>query len=195
MGFVRRTGKYDNISFIIRTTFLLIFFFQERYTDATITCEGKFYQVHKFVLATCSEYFEKIFEETPCKHPVIVLRDVSCDELEALLNYMYIGSVSVAQNDLARLIKVAELLQIKGLAVPDDPPPKSGDLDSQILNSESRDSFDGSPYAKNKCVRGAADDFANPRAKRVRSHENVSGSHSRSSVQSDASSTEQVIIL
>ncbi|XP_066976265.1 uncharacterized protein [Macrobrachium rosenbergii] len=64
-----------------------------------------------------------MFENTPCKHPVILLgKDVKCDELEALLSYMYDGVVSVAQNDLARLIKVAELLQIKGLAVPDEPP-------------------------------------------------------------------------
>ena len=89
----------------------------------TLACEGKFYPTHKLVLSTCSEYFEKMFENTPCKHPVILLsKDVKCDELEALLSYMYDGVVSVAQNDLARLIKVAELLQIKGLAVPDEPP-------------------------------------------------------------------------
>lgn len=90
----------------------------------TLACDGRFYPVHKFVLSTCSEYFEKMFEHTPCKHPVIVLKDIKPDELEALLSYMYAGVVSVAQNDLARLIKAAELLQIKGLAVPDEPPMK-----------------------------------------------------------------------
>jgi len=95
---------------------------KERYTDVTLACEGKFYPVHKLVLSTCSEYFEKMFEHTPCKHPVIVLKDVKPVDLEALLSYMYAGVVSVAQNDLARLIKAAELLQIKGLAVPDEPP-------------------------------------------------------------------------
>lgn len=95
---------------------------QERYTDATLACDGKFYPVHKLVLSTCSEYFEKIFEHTPCKHPVIVLKDIKADALEALLNYMYAGYVNVAQNDLARLIKAAETLSIKGLAVPDEPP-------------------------------------------------------------------------
>lgn len=64
-----------------------------------------------------------MFEHTPCKHPVIVLKDIKADALEALLNYMYAGYVNVAQNDLARLIKAAETLSIKGLAVPDEPPP------------------------------------------------------------------------
>ncbi|XP_042216123.1 zinc finger and BTB domain-containing protein 7B-like isoform X20 [Homarus americanus] len=121
---------------------------KERYTDVTLACEGKFYPVHKLVLSTCSEYFEKMFEHTPCKHPVVVLKDVKPDELEALLSYMYAGVVSVAQNDLARLIKAAELLQIKGLAVPDEPPMK----DSGKKNSYPWSSRDdrSSPHPKRR---------------------------------------------
>lgn len=91
------------------------------YTDVTIACDGKFYPAHKLVLSTCSDYFHKIFERTPCKHPVIVIKDVECKNMEALLNYMYAGVVNVSQNDLAQLIRAAELLEIKGLAVPDEP--------------------------------------------------------------------------
>lgn len=76
--------------------------------------------MHKLVLSTCSEYFMRMFELTPCKHPVVVLQDVKSKEMEALLSYMYAGVVSVAQSDLPQLIKVAEALQIKGLAVPDE---------------------------------------------------------------------------
>ncbi len=90
----------------------------------TLACEGKFYPVHKLVLSTCSEYFESMFEHTPCKHPIIVLKDIKSDEMESLLSYMYAGVVNVAQTDLARLIKAAELLKVKGLAVPDEPPPE-----------------------------------------------------------------------
>ncbi|KAK4312681.1 hypothetical protein Pmani_015916 [Petrolisthes manimaculis] len=92
------------------------------YTDVTLACEGKFYPVHKLVLSTCSEYFSEIFERTPCKNPVIVLKDILCQDLEFLLDYMYIGEVNVRQNDLSSLIKAAECLKIKGLAVPDDDP-------------------------------------------------------------------------
>lgn len=95
---------------------------KESYCDVTLACEGKFYPVHKLVLSTCSEYFEEIFNRTQCKHPVIVLKDVKHEELEALLNYMYLGEVNVLQADLAGLIKAAECLKIKGLAVPDEAP-------------------------------------------------------------------------
>ncbi|XP_069997013.1 protein tramtrack, alpha isoform isoform X12 [Penaeus vannamei] len=131
---------------------------KERYTDATLACDGKFYPVHKLVLSTCSEYFENMFEHTPCKHPIIVLKDVKPDELEALLSYMYAGVVSVAQNDLARLIKAAEMLQIKGLAVPDEPPP----------SEETR---------KQVPARSTREERVSPQPKRRRREENGTPSH------------------
>ncbi|XP_068211030.1 longitudinals lacking protein, isoforms H/M/V-like isoform X4 [Palaemon carinicauda] len=131
---------------------------KEKYTDVTVACEGRFYPVHKLVLSTCSEYFEKIFDNTPCKHPVIVLKDIAWDELEALLSYMYDGVVSVAQNDLARLIKAAEVLRIKGLAVPDEPPPSKNDV------------------ASRKSTHRSSDDRSSPHPKRRRREENVSQS-------------------
>ncbi|XP_066970625.1 zinc finger and BTB domain-containing protein 7A-like isoform X20 [Macrobrachium rosenbergii] len=122
---------------------------KEKYTDVTVACEGRFYPVHKLVLSTCSEYFEKIFDNTPCKHPVIVLKDIAWDELEALLSYMYDGVVSVAQNDLARLIKAAEVLRIKGLAVPDEPPPSRNDVSSRKSTYRSSDDR-SSPHPKRR---------------------------------------------
>ncbi|XP_047492997.1 protein tramtrack, beta isoform-like isoform X8 [Penaeus chinensis] len=113
---------------------------KESYTDVTLSCEGNFYPLHKLVLSTCSEYFEKIFERTPCKHPVIVLNDIKCRELEALLSYMYAGEVSVPQSNLAMLIKVAEVLQIKGLAVPDTPPAPAKSKTSSLESGTERSS-------------------------------------------------------
>ncbi|XP_045582829.1 protein bric-a-brac 1 isoform X9 [Procambarus clarkii] len=156
---------------------------KERYTDVTVTCEGKFYPVHKLVLSTCSEYFENMFEHTPCKHPVIVLRDVQCDELEALLSYMYAGVVSVAQTDLPRLIKVAELLKIKGLAVPDEPPrSSSGSAISQKSgtgrssphvprrHSQCSTNVRHSPYPKSRSAHSSSDKVS-PHPKRQCSEE------------------------
>lgn len=115
---------------------------KESYCDVTLACDGKFYPVHKLVLSTCSDYFERMFERTNCKHPIIVLKDIRHEELEALLNYMYVGEVNVLQNELAGLIKAAECLMIKGLAVPDEAPSKETKRIS--LNRED------SPHAKRR---------------------------------------------
>ncbi|XP_068225819.1 protein tramtrack, beta isoform-like isoform X2 [Palaemon carinicauda] len=93
---------------------------KSNYTDVTLACEGKFYPVHKLVLSTCSEYFSEIFDRTPCKNPVVVLKDIQCKDLEFLLDYMYIGEVNVRQNELSSLLKAAECLKVKGLAVRED---------------------------------------------------------------------------
>nr|XP_045604153.1 uncharacterized protein LOC123762025 isoform X4 [Procambarus clarkii] len=120
---------------------------KKTYSDITIACAGKFYSVHKFVLSTCSDYFVDIIEKTPCKHPIIVLKDIRHQDLEALLNYMYLGEVNVLQNELAGLIKAAECLRIKGLAVPDEsPPPHPGENTHKPVKSWE----EGSPHAKRR---------------------------------------------
>ncbi|RXG62241.1 Sex determination protein fruitless, partial [Armadillidium vulgare] len=95
---------------------------KEKYCDATIICQGQYFSVHRVVLSTCSEYFEDMFERIQCQHPYIVFKDIEPNEMELLLNYMYQGEVNVIQDSLPNLIKAAEALKIKGLAVPDDIP-------------------------------------------------------------------------
>lgn len=109
--------KYHNVTF---SNIISKFRGKGNYSDVTVACEGRFYPAHKLVLAACSEYFEDMFQHTACKHPIIVLKDITAKNLEALLSYMYSGVANISQDDLASLIRAAESLCIKGLAVPDD---------------------------------------------------------------------------
>lgn len=119
------------------------------------------------MLSTCSEYFENIFEQTPCKHPIIVLSNIQQTELEAVLSYMYDGAVNVSQTNLPRLIKVAELLQIKGLAVPDEPPKSSS---VPLHKRQSQDSCSGknSPLPRTKSNHSSSETNETPQSKRMR---------------------------
>ncbi|KAJ3631233.1 hypothetical protein MTP99_012374 [Tenebrio molitor] len=88
----------------------------EAFTDVTLACEGgNPIKCHRMVLAACSPYFQNLFTDLPCKHPVVVLKDVKYVEIKAILEYMYRGEVNVAQDQLAALLKVAEALKVKGL--------------------------------------------------------------------------------
>ena len=49
------------------------------------------------------------------KHPIFILKDVTFQELEAMMEYMYKGEVNIAQDQLKGLLKTAESLLIKGL--------------------------------------------------------------------------------
>lgn len=110
----------------------------------TLACDGRLYPAHKFVLSTCSEYFSDIFTSTSGNNIVIVLKDVRRQDLEYLLDYMYLGQVDVAQSELSSLIKTAECLRIKGLAIPDDEPQKTP---RRVAEERERE---GSPPVKKK---------------------------------------------
>ncbi|XP_068211596.1 zinc finger and BTB domain-containing protein 7A-like isoform X17 [Palaemon carinicauda] len=139
---------------------------KDRYTDATVACEGKFYPVHRIVLSTCSTYFEEMFELASAnKHPIVLLQDVRKYELEALLSYMYAGVVSVAQKDLSRLIKIAELLQIKGLAVPDELPSE------KKISTSNQSERTSSGHHKSSHSLDASDGRTSPSRKRRRREE------------------------
>lgn len=92
-----------------------MFFFQEVLCDTTIACDGHFYPVHKIVLSSGSEYFQKLFEAVEKQPVLIVLADIQHQYLETLLDYMYMGEVNVLQSELPSFMKVAERLKIRGL--------------------------------------------------------------------------------
>lgn len=84
--------------------------------DVTIGCEGRQVKAHKVVLSACSPFFENLFTENPCKHPIVILKDIRYADLKALVEFMYKGEVNVVQEQLPTLLKTAEALKIKGLA-------------------------------------------------------------------------------
>ncbi|XP_069692449.1 modifier of mdg4-like isoform X14 [Periplaneta americana] len=93
----------------------------EDLVDVTLAAGGQFVQAHKIVLSVCSPYFKELFKVNPCKHPIVILKDVCHKELVAILQFMYQGEVNVRQEELAAFLKTAEMLQIKGLTGDDSP--------------------------------------------------------------------------
>ena len=66
-----------------------------------------------------SPYFQKIFTDNPCKHPIIVLKDVRGWEVQCIVDFMYKGETSVPESQLTSLIKAAESLKVRGLTSSD----------------------------------------------------------------------------
>lgn len=67
------------------------------------------------VLSVCSPYFQKIFLDHPSQHPILFMTDVNSNHMAGLLDFMYSGQVNVKYEDLPKFLKVAEIMQIKGL--------------------------------------------------------------------------------
>ncbi|KAK8771540.1 uncharacterized protein LOC144124460 [Amblyomma americanum] len=90
---------------------------REAFVDVTLVCgEGASLKAHKLVLSACSPFFETLFAQNPCPHPVVIMSQTREADLRTLLEFMYRGEVNVAQDQLPALLRTAELLQVRGLA-------------------------------------------------------------------------------
>ena len=73
--------------------------------------------VIKSSVVCCGKRFFVLFllQDNPCQQMVIFLKDTSADDLSAVMEFIYKGSVKVPQHQLPSFIKTAEMLQIRGL--------------------------------------------------------------------------------
>ncbi|CAG2063067.1 unnamed protein product, partial [Timema podura] len=88
---------------------------RELLVDVTLACEGRSLRAHRAILSACSNYFQDLFEENTHSHPIVILKDVTFEELESLIHFMYNGEVTVKNECLPGFLRTAETLQIRGL--------------------------------------------------------------------------------
>ena len=91
---------------------------KSEFFDVTLSCDhGKSeIQAHKVILAACSPFFHRVLaRHSTQQNPLIYLKGVDYDNLEAVINFMYQGEVNVAQEDLNGFLGVAQELAVKGL--------------------------------------------------------------------------------
>lgn len=124
---------------------------QEDFIDVTIACDGCSFTAHKVVLSACSPYFRSLLKANPCQHPIVILRDVRVQDMEALLRFMYNGEVHIGQEQLADFLKTAQTLQVRGLAEVSNKDPKLSNSHSVPWHGSrhgSSASSDGHPPSK-----------------------------------------------
>lgn len=106
-------------------------------TDVTLCCEGKRLRAHKIILSVCSTYFRETFMENPCKHPVVIFKNVKFDDLANIVEFMYKGEVSISQDSLSSFLHVAEMLQVRGLSENQEIAPEKSIIATPVTQSES----------------------------------------------------------
>ncbi|XP_076335880.1 uncharacterized protein LOC143239029 isoform X2 [Tachypleus tridentatus] len=106
--------------------------FNEEFVDVTLACEGLSLKAHKMVLSACSPFFQSLFKENPCKHPIVIMKDMNYKDLKAIIDFMYHGQVNVSQDQLSTLLKTAQSLKVKGLAEVEDK--EQGEKDGTIFH-------------------------------------------------------------
>ena len=103
-------------------------------TDVTLVCDDrKQIKAHKIVLNACSTVFRNIIESLPESSPVIYLRGIQHQEIESILDFMYLGVATFYQERMDEFLNVAQNLGIKEISN------GMGILDDRIVTSGKRD--------------------------------------------------------
>ncbi|RWS29577.1 hypothetical protein B4U80_10311 [Leptotrombidium deliense] len=145
-------------------------YFDESLCDVTVSCGEGTLKAHKLVLSACSNYFKNIFANftSVSQYPVVIIKEMSFQELKAIIEFMYSGEITVSQASLQSLLNSARMLQIKGLS----------DIQISAINN-SASKFNGSQQENN-----SSSDVLTVKAtkrKRVRRRSKKSGDEESSS--------------
>ena len=87
------------------------------YTDATLVCEDqREFKVHRVILTACSAVFEKIFSFSSQNNPIVYLRGTDGQEIQSVLQFIYLGQTTVPQQRMTEFLNVAKSLKINGIS-------------------------------------------------------------------------------
>ena len=86
------------------------------FSDVTLACEdGNQMETHKIILVSASPFFEQVFKRNRHDHPLIYLKGVKMENLQAVMDFIYYGETNVAQDNIDSFLDLAKELMIKGL--------------------------------------------------------------------------------
>merc|ERR1712133_174856 len=89
----------------------------DQLTDVTLVCDDKKqFKAHKIVLSACSTVFKSIINDLPQNSSVIYLRGIQHQEMESILQFMYLGEVTLSHKTMKEFLDVAKNLEIKEIS-------------------------------------------------------------------------------
>ncbi|XP_069990406.1 uncharacterized protein [Penaeus vannamei] len=112
-------GKYSHLTEHSKHQTLILKGLQEdaTFADVTLTAEGQSLKAHKAVLSVMSPYFRGVLQNNPSPHPIIIMPlDMRFEDLKGIIDYIYMGEITVPSENLSSLFFAAKVLQITGLS-------------------------------------------------------------------------------
>ena len=86
------------------------------FSDVTLACEdGQQFEVHKVILASSSPTLHHLLKANQHPHPLIYMRGMKSEDLNAIIDFLYCGEANVFQENLDSFLAIAEELKLKGL--------------------------------------------------------------------------------
>ena len=86
------------------------------FSDVTLVCEeDQQIEVHRNILASTSTFFNTVLKMNKHSHPMIYMRGVKAKDLDAIVDFIYLGEANVYQDNLEGFLALAKELQLQGL--------------------------------------------------------------------------------
>ena len=106
---------------------------EQEFFDVTLISEDqKEVSAHKLVLSACSPYFRNILTSNKHSHPLLCLEGVSSQNLNFVLDYIYLGEVQIFQEQLDDFLKIAQRYELEGLTAQEDEKIQAEDVDQEF---------------------------------------------------------------
>ena len=88
----------------------------QEFTDVTLVTEDeRQFKAHKIVLISSSLFFKSLFRGFPHPSPLLFLAGVNSEQLQLLLEFMYLGRCQLVEDDLKLFCASGAKLKIAGL--------------------------------------------------------------------------------
>ena len=106
-------------------------------TDVTLVTEDKkHFRAHKVVLSASSPVFKSIISENLNSSPFIYLRGIQSQEIESILQFIYLGQATFYQERMKEFINVAKGLEIKEISKDLENEHKDVDLKKEFVETD-----------------------------------------------------------
>ena len=119
----------------------------QRFSDVTLVSDDQYkYEAHKFILSACSSVFQALLVNNP-QNPFIYLRGMNHQEVESILQFIYLGEATFSPNRVDNFLEAAKDLNIKEIgpnAIDEErdvAPEKIDTNDTYKIASDHKDEF------------------------------------------------------
>ena len=85
------------------------------FVDVTLVFDDDQVAAHKVILSSASSFFQSVLEKNPHPNPMLYMKGMEKRLFSSLLEFIYLGEVSLPEKDFDQFIAMARDLKIKGL--------------------------------------------------------------------------------
>uniref|UniRef100_A0A1A9Z253 BTB domain-containing protein n=1 Tax=Glossina pallidipes TaxID=7398 RepID=A0A1A9Z253_GLOPL len=86
---------------------------RRKYLDFSLHIGGEIIHVHKCALAAVSPYFSDRFRTDLKGITTLTLENVELTSVKELIEYIYTGTITIAQNNVRELLRASDLFEIE----------------------------------------------------------------------------------